>query len=62
MICVSRARVSEGGCSYLSNVDQATHEVPVAEGVDGGLRLFLGGVFDNTTSLYLDVSQVAHAK
>ena len=37
--------------SYLADVDQATHQVPVAEGVDGGLRLVLSRVLNDTASL-----------
>jgi hypothetical protein len=43
--------VSEGGYSYLADVDQAAHQVPVTKSVDGGLRLVLGGVLDNAASL-----------
>jgi hypothetical protein len=46
----------EGGegavLTYFADVDEATHEVPVAHGVDGVLGLVLGGVLNNTTSLH----------
>ena len=37
--------------SYLANVDEAAHQVLIAERVDGRLRLLPCSVFNNTRSL-----------
>ena len=44
--------VMEGDSAYLADIDEATHEVPVAHGVDGVLGLVLGRVLNNTASLH----------
>lgn len=51
--------------SHLADVDKATHEIPVAHGVDRGLGLFLRGILNNATSLHPGkpyVNQVPHSK
>lgn len=64
-LLVMLEQVNEVRVTHLADVDQATHEIPVAHGVDRGLGLFLGRILNNTTSLHPGkpyVNQVPQSK
>jgi hypothetical protein len=54
---VSYARHMCGGETYLSNINESTHEVLVAESVDGLLSLLPRGIFYNAVILLVSKQQ-----